>query len=151
MLSFPGGTSGKEPACQRRECLRAVAFIPGSERSPGEGSGSPLQYSCLGNPVDREAWRATVHRVTESDRTEATAHSTQKEKADAAGEVSIARGASADNHRAFTTGPSLLGGHTPAPAGSLPRGQARSGWPPVRCASPVWLPAKSSRKILFSR
>ena len=42
--------------------------IPGSGRSPGEGNGNPLQFSCLGNSVDRGAWRATVHRVTkESD------------------------------------------------------------------------------------
>ena len=40
--------------------------IPGSGRHPGEGNGSPLQYSCLENPIDRGAWRATVHRVTES-------------------------------------------------------------------------------------
>ena len=39
------------------------ALIPGSGRSPGAGNGSPLQYSCLGNPVDREAWRVTVHGV----------------------------------------------------------------------------------------
>ena len=37
--------------------------IPGSGRAPGEGNGSPLQYSCLGNLMDREAWRATVHGV----------------------------------------------------------------------------------------
>ena len=36
---------------------------PGSKRSPGEGNGNPLQYSCLGNPTDRGAWRATVHGV----------------------------------------------------------------------------------------
>ena len=41
-----------------------VCSIPGSRRSPGEGNGSPLQYSCLGNPMDREAWRTTVHVVT---------------------------------------------------------------------------------------
>ena len=40
--------------------------IPGSERSPGEGHGNPLQYSCLENPMDRGAWRATVHGVTKS-------------------------------------------------------------------------------------
>ena len=40
--------------------------IPGSRRSPGGGSGNPLQYSCLGNPMDRGAWRATVHGVTNS-------------------------------------------------------------------------------------
>ena len=37
-----------------------VGFIPGLGRSPGEGNGNPLQYSCLGNPMDREAWQATV-------------------------------------------------------------------------------------------
>ena len=46
-----------------------VGSIPGSGRSPGEGNGDPLQYSCLGNPMDRGAWRATVHGITESDRT----------------------------------------------------------------------------------
>ena len=40
--------------------------IPGSERSPGVGNGSPLQYSCLGNPMDREAWQATVHEAAKS-------------------------------------------------------------------------------------
>ena len=40
--------------------------IPGLVRSPGEGNGSPLQYSCLENPMDGEAWRATVHGVTKS-------------------------------------------------------------------------------------
>ena len=44
--------------------------IPGWGRSPGEGNGNPLQYSGLENPVDRGAWRATVHGVTESDTTE---------------------------------------------------------------------------------
>ncbi|CAI9161683.1 unnamed protein product [Rangifer tarandus platyrhynchus] len=39
------------------------AFIPGSGRSPGGGNGNPLQYSCLGNSMDRGAWRATVHGV----------------------------------------------------------------------------------------
>ena len=37
--------------------------VPGSERSPGEGKGNPLQCACLENPMDREAWGATVHRV----------------------------------------------------------------------------------------
>ena len=47
--------------------------IPGSERSPGEGNSNPLQYSCLGNPMDRGNWQATVHGVTkDSDTTEAT-------------------------------------------------------------------------------
>ena len=43
--------------------------IPWSERSPGGGNGNPLQYSCLGNSLDRGAWQATVYRVTESDMT----------------------------------------------------------------------------------
>ena len=43
--------------------------IPGSVRSPGAGHGKPLQYSCLENPLDRGAWRATVYRVAELDTT----------------------------------------------------------------------------------
>ena len=42
-----------------------AGLIPGPGRSPGEGNGNPLQYSCLGNLIDREAWRATVHGVAE--------------------------------------------------------------------------------------
>jgi len=41
-----------------------AGLIPGSGRSPGEGSDYPLQYSYLGNPMDKRAWRATVHEVT---------------------------------------------------------------------------------------
>ena len=41
-----------------------MGSILGSGRSPGEGNGNPLQYSCLGNPIDRRAWQATVHGVT---------------------------------------------------------------------------------------
>ena len=59
---LPGGTNGKESACQ----ARGVGSIPGSGRSPGEGNGNPLQYSCLENPTDREAWQVAVHRVTKS-------------------------------------------------------------------------------------
>jgi len=44
-----------------------VGSIPGSGRSPGEGNGNPLQYSYLGNPMDRGAWWATVHGVTKSE------------------------------------------------------------------------------------
>ena len=43
-----------------------LGSIPGSGRSPAEGNGNPLQYSCLENPMDRGAWQATVHRVTKS-------------------------------------------------------------------------------------
>ena len=46
--------------------IRDAGSIPGSGRSPGEGNGNPLQYSCLENPMDRGAWRAKVHGVTES-------------------------------------------------------------------------------------
>ena len=49
---------------------RDLGLIPGSGRSPGEGNGNPLQYSCLESPMDRGAWRATVHRVAEPDATE---------------------------------------------------------------------------------
>ena len=45
---------------------RGVGLIPGSGRSPGEGNGNPLQYSYLGNPIDRGAWRATVQTVAKS-------------------------------------------------------------------------------------
>jgi len=43
-----------------------IIAVPGLERSPGGGHGNPLQYSCLENPTDREAWRARVHRVAQS-------------------------------------------------------------------------------------
>ena len=65
ILDFPGGTSGKESACQCRR-HKKHEFNPGSGRSPGEGNGNPLQYSCLENPIERGPWRATVHGVTKS-------------------------------------------------------------------------------------
>ena len=66
-MGFPGGSDSKESACNARD----AALIPGSGRSPGGGNGYPLQYSCLGNPVDKEAWLATVHEVAkELDMTE---------------------------------------------------------------------------------
>ena len=52
--------------------IRDMGSIPRSRRSSGGGHGSPLQYSCLENPVDRGAWRATVHGVAESDTTKMT-------------------------------------------------------------------------------
>ena len=51
---FPGSASGKEPTCQCRRPKRH-GLIPGSGRSPGEGNGNPLQYSCLESPTDRGA------------------------------------------------------------------------------------------------
>ena len=45
---------------------RNMGSIPGSGRSPGEGNGNPLRYSCLENPMDRGAWRAIVHVVAKS-------------------------------------------------------------------------------------
>ena len=46
--------------------VRDMSSIPGSGRSLGEGNGNPLQYSCLGNSMNRGAWRTTVHRVAKS-------------------------------------------------------------------------------------
>ena len=57
--------SGKEPACWCRRHKRHGS-IPGWERSPGGRHGNPLQYSCLENPMNREAWRATVHSTAKS-------------------------------------------------------------------------------------
>ena len=58
---------GKESACQCNRLRRfRESFTPGSGRSPGEGTGSPLQYCCLENPINRGAWWATVHGVTEN-------------------------------------------------------------------------------------
>ena len=58
----PRWRSGKESACNAGD----LGSIPGLGRSPGEGNGYPLQYSCLVNSMDREVWQATVHRVAES-------------------------------------------------------------------------------------
>ena len=61
-MGFTGGSDGKESAYNAGD----PGLIPGFGRSPGEGNGNQLQYSCLGNPMDRGTWRATVHRVAES-------------------------------------------------------------------------------------
>ena len=58
----PRWHSGKESACQAGD----AGLIPGSGRSPGGGNSNPLQYSCLGNPMDRGAWWVTVHEVSKS-------------------------------------------------------------------------------------
>ena len=60
LYGFSSGSDGKESACNAGD----AASIPGLGRSPGEGNGSPLQYSCLENPMDRGAWQATVHGVS---------------------------------------------------------------------------------------
>ena len=61
-MGFPVGSDGKESACNAGD----PGLIPGSGRSSGEWTGSPLQYSCLGNPMDSGAWWAAVHGVTKS-------------------------------------------------------------------------------------
>ena len=59
---FPGGSEVKASACN----VGNLGLIPGSGRSPGEGNGNPLQYSCLENPMDGGAWWAPVHSVAKS-------------------------------------------------------------------------------------
>ena len=56
------GSDSKEFSCNAGD----PGSIPGAGRSPGEGKGNPFQYACLENPMDREAWWATVHGVTKS-------------------------------------------------------------------------------------
>ena len=58
-MGFPSGSAVKNAAANTGD----TSLIPGSGRSPREGNGNPLQYSCLGNPMDRRAWWATVHGV----------------------------------------------------------------------------------------
>ena len=62
LCGLPRWLRGKESTCQAGD----MGSIPGSRRFPGEGNGNTFQYSCLGNPMDRGAWQATVHRVTKS-------------------------------------------------------------------------------------
>ena len=62
IMGFPGGSDGKESACNAGDW----GPVPRLGRSPGEGNGYPLQYCFLENSMDREAWRATVHVVTKS-------------------------------------------------------------------------------------
>ena len=57
LVGFPCNSVGKETACHTGD----LSLIPGSGRSPGKENGNPLQYSCLGNPMDRGAWQAIVH------------------------------------------------------------------------------------------
>ena len=65
VLGFPGSASGKNPPANAGDA-RDLGLTPGSGKPPGGGHGNPLQSSCLESPVDRGAWRAAVHGVTES-------------------------------------------------------------------------------------
>ena len=73
LRGFPSGSAGLKNKNKNKKNLPASAgdkrdmgSIPVLGRSPGGGHGSPLQYSCLENPMERRAWRATVHAVTKS-------------------------------------------------------------------------------------
>ena len=61
MIGFPGGSVVKNPAASAGD----MGLIPRLGRSPTEGNSNPLLYSYLGNPMDREAWQATVQEVTQ--------------------------------------------------------------------------------------
>ena len=63
---FAGGSDGQESACSAGD----LSLIPGLGRSPGEGNDNPLQYSCLGNPMDRGAWQVSPWRCRELNMTE---------------------------------------------------------------------------------
>ena len=68
-MGFPDAQQIKNPPAVQKT-TGDVGSIPGSERSPGGEHGNPLQYSCLGNPMDRGVWRNIVHGISESDMTE---------------------------------------------------------------------------------
>ena len=59
LADFPRSLISKESTCNAGD----LGLIPRLGRSPGEGNGNPLQYSCLGNPMGRGAWRAIIHGV----------------------------------------------------------------------------------------
>ena len=65
ILGFPGGSDSKESTCNAGD----LGSIPGSRRSAGEGNGNPLQYSCLGKPMDRGAYKLQSTESQESDTT----------------------------------------------------------------------------------
>ena len=62
LMDFLQGSASKESACNAGN----LGSIPELGKFPGEGNGNPFQYSCLGNPMDRGAWRATAHGVAQS-------------------------------------------------------------------------------------
>ena len=61
-MGFPGGSEGKESACNAGD----LGLLPGSGKAPGEGNGYPLQNSCLENVMDRGGWQATFHDIIKS-------------------------------------------------------------------------------------
>jgi len=65
LKGFPSGATVKNPPANAGD-IRDAGSVPGLGRSPGGGNSHPLQYSCLGNPMDRGAWRFTVLRVAKS-------------------------------------------------------------------------------------
>ena len=65
IVGFPGGSVVKNPVTNGGD-VDDEGLISGSVRCPGGENGNPLQYFCLGNPMDRGAWQATVHKVTKS-------------------------------------------------------------------------------------
>ena len=67
-FNSPKSISLVTPMVKNLPAMQRLRFL-GSGRSPGEGNGYPLQYSCLGNPMDREVWWATVYGMEESDTT----------------------------------------------------------------------------------
>ena len=67
-MGFSGSTVVKNLPANAED----LKSIPGLGRSPGEGDGNPIQYSCLGNPMDRGAWRASVHEVAKSQKQQST-------------------------------------------------------------------------------
>ena len=70
LSGFPGGSVVKNLPINAGD----TGSIPGSGRSPAEGNGNPLQYSCLGNPMYRGAWQATVHGITRESKKKVHCH-----------------------------------------------------------------------------
>ena len=64
-MGFPGDSVVKNPCASARDVVD-MGWIPGLGRSPGRGKSNPLQYSCLGNPMNRGAWQAAVHGFEKS-------------------------------------------------------------------------------------